>query len=284
MWGGMDRLLLSPVLLPTALLLLAAGCAHVGPAPATDGAGAPRTDVAIIAGCPTEADGTVSDCIWERALQAVTLLDAGEVSYLLPSGGAVHNRYVEAEASRAALLHLGVPAERIALETQALHTDENAAYSVAVARELGWKTVTGVGGEKNQGYGVCMFAQLYGARCRFVPVPRKAVERRTLEEFAGGFPTIRIAPVPVDEWMPLPEREAALAGIRGGADRPPSAALYHRLAFIGLMGVRLEPKPPMPEPTLASFRRQLEARGARGPRETSTTPTWGPPPAGVTDR
>jgi|GEM_PF-1337868 len=272
----MDRLLILTVL----SAVLGAGCAHVGAATSANAARSPRADVAIIAGCPTEADGTVSDCIWERALQAVTLLEAGEVEYLLPSGGAVYNRYVEAEASRAALLYLGVPAGRIALETQALHTDENASYSVAVAQQLGWRTVTGVGGEQNQGYGVCMFAQLYGARCRFVPVSKKEVERRMEEEFADGFPPIRMQPVPADTWMPLPEREAALALARG-AVRPPSGKLYHRLAFIGLMGIRLEPQPPAPEPTLARMRRQIG--GASGvvsdgattdPEPTAQSPAW----------
>ncbi len=82
----------------------------------------------MLPGCPAHAYGTVSECQSRRARWAAELSHAGSVDNFVTSGAAVYTPHVEAEALALAMVHLGVPADRIVLETQARHTDENAAY------------------------------------------------------------------------------------------------------------------------------------------------------------
>src|SRR6185369_1401839 len=94
----------------------------------------PPYDVVIIPGCPSEADGALSLCQLSRALWGALLWERGDTRAFITSGAAVHSPYVEAEALAAALAALGVPAEHIYLEPNALHTDENMYNSLQIAR------------------------------------------------------------------------------------------------------------------------------------------------------
>src|SRR5438128_443276 len=98
---------------------------------------AERFDVIVVPGCPTEGEGRLGRCLIGRAAWAATLWERGQAARFITSGGAVHSPYVEAEALAEAMTALGVPAERIWLERQALHTDENMYFSLLLARALG---------------------------------------------------------------------------------------------------------------------------------------------------
>jgi hypothetical protein len=98
-------------------------------------------DVLIVPGCPSREDGHVSSCQWKRAFWAAELYHGGAVLNLVVSGAAVYNPYSEAEALAASLRYLGVPEDRIVLETQARHTDENAAYSLEICQDRGWESI-----------------------------------------------------------------------------------------------------------------------------------------------
>ena len=95
-------------------------------------------DALIVPGCPADADGQLGDCLWRRASWAAELYHAGVVSNIVTSGAAVYTPHVEAEGLRRALLHLDVPADRIVVEPDARHTDENAAFSLLICQERGW--------------------------------------------------------------------------------------------------------------------------------------------------
>lgn len=96
-------------------------------------------DAVIVPGCPSEEDGRVSACQWERAIWAAELVSAGSAREVILTGGAVYTPYVEAEGLAAAMISLGVPAERLHLEPLARHTDENAGFALELARELGFE-------------------------------------------------------------------------------------------------------------------------------------------------
>jgi hypothetical protein len=112
----------------------------LGPRPPADACVARAHDGILVLGCPNEEDGTPSACQTERADFAVALRDAGYGDRFITSGGAVHNAYVEADTLRDLLVERGVPADRIATETQAEHTDENFYYSVAIMKAEGWRS------------------------------------------------------------------------------------------------------------------------------------------------
>ncbi len=96
-------------------------------------------DAVIVPGCPSEADGRVSECQWQRAIWAAELVSAGSARHVILTGGAVYTPYVEAEGLAAAMVALGIPAERLHLEPLARHTDENAGFALALAQELGFE-------------------------------------------------------------------------------------------------------------------------------------------------
>ena len=95
-------------------------------------------DVIIVLGCPSNEDGTPSECQTRRADLAVSLGRYGK--RFITSGAAVHNAFVEAEALRDLLIARGVPTADITLEAQATHTDENLYYSSLIMSARGWQS------------------------------------------------------------------------------------------------------------------------------------------------
>ncbi len=83
---------------------------------------------------------------WNRVLQARIywsreLYRQGIARHIIYSGAAVHTPYVEAEVMALYARALGVPAEAILTETNALHSSENLLYSYQLARWLGWEKI-----------------------------------------------------------------------------------------------------------------------------------------------
>ena len=71
----------------------------------------PVYDCAVVCGYPAEADGSPSRILKTRVERAAELWKAGRVRFLLLSGGAVGNGFVEAEVMKAYAEDLGVKPE-----------------------------------------------------------------------------------------------------------------------------------------------------------------------------
>ncbi len=97
-------------------------------------------DVIIVLGCPSEGNGSPASCQTGRVDIAMRLKAAGYGDRFIVTGGAVHNQWVEAEALRALLLSRGVQNDRIWLEPEAEHTDENLYYSTQIMVAQGWRS------------------------------------------------------------------------------------------------------------------------------------------------
>ncbi|MBW2257017.1 MAG: YdcF family protein [Deltaproteobacteria bacterium] len=95
-------------------------------------------DAIIILGCPSEDDGTPSDCQQGRVDLAVRFSQAGYGDRFIPTGGAVANAYVEAYALRDLLVGAGIPEDHVFPEPLAAHTDENIYYSSQIMVTQGW--------------------------------------------------------------------------------------------------------------------------------------------------
>ena len=197
--------------------------------------------VAIVPGCPSMKDGGLSACQWRRAVWAAELHETGVVSAFITSGSAVYNRYVEADALRAGMAVLGVPLDRIHTETQALHTDENMAYSMAIAARLGHVRVA-VASDGVQVVVSCAMLRMWGTDCLSLPMDEATVAAR----MAQGMPLIRTPPVSEATWMDLSTREAARARVRGDRSRLPSLVVYLWGLLRGLAG-QAAPPPLPPE-------------------------------------
>jgi len=202
----------------------------------------------VVPGCPSTEAGQPSECSWRRAIWAAQVWEEGGLDFLIASGGAVHNRYVEAEVTKAALVALGVPADRIATETQALHTDENIAYSIDIADALGVHRLVGVS-DPGQARGICKMAVMWGWACDPAPMDRDRVREREAE----ALPMVAVEPVPSETWVHWTEREKALRAARGEPPRLRSSARYFGLFMAGIFGgTAPRPEPPMPEPSLGT--------------------------------
>jgi uncharacterized SAM-binding protein YcdF (DUF218 family) len=97
-------------------------------------------DTLIVLGNPAGADGTPSPEQRERTLEGVREYKAGIAPHLIFTGGAAHNRFVEAEVMKALAVAEGVPASDITLEDQAQNTIQNIYYSEQIMQANHWKS------------------------------------------------------------------------------------------------------------------------------------------------
>lgn len=100
----------------------------------------PTTDVGIALGCPAEADGSPSLCLRCRVAGAMRALRTGQVRAVIFSGGAAHNRYVEAEVMAQLARAHGVLDAQIFVEGQALTTWQNLRNAQRIMRKNGYRT------------------------------------------------------------------------------------------------------------------------------------------------
>ena len=101
------------------------------------------TDVAVVLGCPSEDDGRPSLCLQCRVHAAQQVLAQGRVRALIFSGGAAHNRHVEAEVMAGLAQRRGVGREQILLEGQSLTTWQNLLSASSDRLLIVWQLETG---------------------------------------------------------------------------------------------------------------------------------------------
>jgi hypothetical protein len=225
------------------LLLLPLGCASRWEARPFAPA---RFDAVIVPGCPSEDDGALSPCQMSRAVWASILWQRGVTGAFIVSGAAVHSRYVEAEALAAGMAALGVPADRIWLESNALHTDENMFYSLQIARALGWQRLA-VASQKGHAAWGCQMLVDWGQPCSALSIDLGAVQSMNARSRLRWVRT-RAAP----DYLPIDERERVLAVARGRR-RPPSYLLYPYIGYLRLNGERWVPSPPVRRSTATTW-------------------------------
>jgi uncharacterized SAM-binding protein YcdF (DUF218 family) len=97
-------------------------------------------DTLIVLGNPAGADGAPSPEQRERTLEGVRQYKAGVASHLIFTGGAAHNRFVEADVMRDLAIAQGVPASDITVEDQAQNTIQNIYYSEQIMEAHHWKS------------------------------------------------------------------------------------------------------------------------------------------------
>ena len=190
-------------------------------------------DAVVVLGCPSEADGAPSRCTLGRAGQAALLWKHGYTKSFIVSGAAVHSPYVEAEAIAQAMEALDFPADRIWLEPNALHTDENVYYSMMLAEDLGLANLA-IASHGAHAAWACSLMVRWGHDCGAF-----AMDEGELEAFLppreASLRALRARKV--EGWVPLEAREAQIARATGRS-RPPSYLLYPMLG----MGVAYTPR------------------------------------------
>ena len=185
-------------------------------------------DAVIVPGCPSEADGSPSFCQLGRAGEAALLWKHGWASHFIVSGSAVHSPYVEAEAIAQQMSLLGVPPERIVLERDALHSDENVYYSMLVADRIGASSLA-IASNEPIGSWMCGLMTKWGHACSSIDMDIPAM-RKFMPPFESRLHALR-APR-VANWEPLEKREERIGKLTGHA-RPPSYLYYPFYGWLG---------------------------------------------------
>ncbi len=95
-------------------------------------------DSIIVLGSPSTEDGSPSPEQRQRVEEGVRELKAGVAPRLIVTGGAAHNRFVEAESMSRLARELGVPADAVFTEPLAQNTVQNVFYSARIMQAHGW--------------------------------------------------------------------------------------------------------------------------------------------------
>jgi uncharacterized SAM-binding protein YcdF (DUF218 family) len=97
-------------------------------------------DAIIVLGYPADGDGNPTPEQLSRVSEAVREYERGVAPRLLFTGGAAHNKFVEADVMAAAAAAQGIPPSAIFVETRATDTIQNACYSVRIMQAHGWRS------------------------------------------------------------------------------------------------------------------------------------------------
>jgi vancomycin permeability regulator SanA len=182
-------------------------------------------DAVIVLGCPTLEDGSLTRCQLGRAGHASALWSKGWAKAFIVSGAAVHTPYVEAEAIAMAMVELGVPADKIWLETDALHTDENVYYSMKLAKKLGFEDLA-VASNGGHAAFACKMMMGWGHPCKALAMDIPELER-IMPPHEAKLRAIRAHRV--EDWVDLDDLEERMYWDTGRS-RLPSFLLYPLLA------------------------------------------------------
>ncbi|MGE3539527.1 MAG: YdcF family protein [Candidatus Tectimicrobiota bacterium] len=101
----------------------------------------PPYDVIVVLGAAVRPNGQASPALRRRVLHAVALLQRGDATALLLTGGVGAYPPAEAQVMQQLALEQGIAPQRIVLEVQATSTLESALQCRPLLRQHGWQQV-----------------------------------------------------------------------------------------------------------------------------------------------
>jgi len=116
--------------------------------------------VLIVLGKPADDDGNPTPAQLARVNEAVREYERGVAPRMILSGGAVSNRFAEAQVMARAAEAEGIPAGAIVEETQARNTIENACDSLRIMRSHGWESAEVITSPANAPRAAMIFSRL----------------------------------------------------------------------------------------------------------------------------
>jgi uncharacterized SAM-binding protein YcdF (DUF218 family) len=105
-----------------------------------------RFDVLILLGTPADSDGNPTPAELARVIEGVHEYERGVAPRLILTGGAAHNRFVEAQVMAQAAHAQGIPESALFVEQQAMDTIQNACYAVRIMKAHGWHSAEVISG------------------------------------------------------------------------------------------------------------------------------------------
>ncbi|WP_298904089.1 YdcF family protein [uncultured Nostoc sp.] len=97
-------------------------------------------DVIIVLGNPANSDGSIGEIARQRVLKAVSLLHTRRAKYILFSGAAVYNHYVEADVMANFAHSIGVPRSSLVTDTEARNTYQNLFNATKIMLKNHWSS------------------------------------------------------------------------------------------------------------------------------------------------
>jgi uncharacterized SAM-binding protein YcdF (DUF218 family) len=99
-----------------------------------------RFDAIIVLGTPADDDGNPTPYQLASVTEAVHEYDRGVAPHIILTGGAAHNRFVEARVMARTAEAQGIPESAIVVEGEATDTIHNACYSARIMKAQGWRS------------------------------------------------------------------------------------------------------------------------------------------------
>ena len=125
--------------LSAVLLLLAWAAIARSLAPASN-TSLTRFDAIIVLGYPADSDGNPKPTQLARVIEAVHEYQRGVAPRLILTGGAAHNRFIEAQVMARSAEAEGIPDSAVFPEPEARDTIENACYAARIMKAHGWRS------------------------------------------------------------------------------------------------------------------------------------------------
>lgn len=97
-------------------------------------------DVIIVLGNPANSDGSPSEVMRQRVLKAVELFRRGRARYILFTGAAVYNSYVEANVMAELAHSVGVPKSAFVTDSKARNTYQNLFNATEIMHKKHWSS------------------------------------------------------------------------------------------------------------------------------------------------
>jgi uncharacterized SAM-binding protein YcdF (DUF218 family) len=99
-----------------------------------------RFDAIIVLGNPADGDGNPTPVQLARVTEAVHEYERGVAPRLILTGGAAHNRFVEAHVMARTAQAQGIPESSLFLEPEAMDTIQNACFAARIMKAHGWRS------------------------------------------------------------------------------------------------------------------------------------------------
>lgn len=101
-----------------------------------------KADVVVVLGAKVNANGTLSDALYDRTRTACDLYHQGWAKHILFSGGWDNKApYSEPQAMRYFALQHGIPDSAICLDEHGINTQATIQTTKKLAKQHGWKTI-----------------------------------------------------------------------------------------------------------------------------------------------
>ena len=165
-------------------------------------------DVVIVPGLPYDTS-KVNPVFKARLLWAKELYDNGLTKNIIFSGSAVHSPYIEGMIMKMMADSMGIPTRHTFIEDEALHSDENVKYGVALAHKLGFKNIA-IATDPIQALVVKKYTEENHGKVCILPFSIKSMP----VYYKTPVPSINSNNALVENFIPLKEREIQTSSIQ----------------------------------------------------------------------